>query len=83
MLGTASTRVLMNGRPGQRIRHARGLRQGDPLSPLLFVIVMEVLNEMIAEVDRRGVLKPLPRNVIKFRASVYADDLVIFLSPTV
>jgi hypothetical protein len=51
MLYTASTQVLVNGRPGDRIRHARGLRQGDPLSPLMFVIVMEVLNALISEAD--------------------------------
>lgn len=73
--------MLINGRPGHRIRHSHGLHQGDPLSPLLFVIVMEVLNELIAEADRRGVLTPLPGNVIKFRASVYTDDLVVFLAP--
>jgi len=82
MLRTASTKVITNRRPGRRIRHARGHRQGDPLLPLLFVIVMEVLSELIAEADRRGVLTPLPGNVIKFRASVYADDLVVFLAPT-
>jgi hypothetical protein len=76
-------KVLVNGRPSRRICHARGLRQGDPLSPLLFVIVMEVLNVLIQEADRRGVLVPLPGEVIKYRASVYADDLVIFLSPSV
>ena len=54
MLRTASTRVNVNGRPGHRIRHAHGLRQGDLLSPLLFVIVMEVLNELIAEDDRHN-----------------------------
>lgn len=41
LLSTASTRVLLNGRPGDRITHARGLRQGDPISPMLFIIVME------------------------------------------
>jgi hypothetical protein len=42
---------------------------------------MEVLNELIAEVDRRGILIPVPGNIIKFRISIYADDLVIPLSP--
>lgn len=28
LLGTASTRIMFNGRPGDRICHARGLRQG-------------------------------------------------------
>jgi hypothetical protein len=80
MLGTASTRVLVNGHPGNRIRHARGLRQGDPLSPLLFVIIMEALNALICEADRRALFVPLP-DKIKQRASIYANDLVIFLSP--
>jgi hypothetical protein len=52
------------------------------LSPFLFVIVMEVLNALIAEADHRALLTPLPGNVIKYRASIYADDLVIFLAPT-
>lgn len=42
---------------------------------------MEVPNELIADADRRGILTSLPGNIIKFRASVYADDLVIFLLP--
>lgn len=37
LLSTASTKILMNGRPGRRIAHARGLRQGDPISPMLFI----------------------------------------------
>jgi hypothetical protein len=43
---------------------------------------MEVLNALIAEADRRTLLTPLPGNVIKYRASIYADDLVIFLAPS-
>lgn len=82
LLAASSTRVLVNGRPGRRIQHARGLRQGDPLSPLLFMIVMEVLNALLAEADRRGELTPLPHHNIKHRVSLYADDLVVFLAPT-
>jgi hypothetical protein len=43
---------------------------------------MEVLNALIAEADRRTLLTPLPGNVIKYRASIYADDLVIFIAPS-
>jgi hypothetical protein len=36
ILSTASTRVLMNGSVGERLCHARGLRQHDPLSLMIF-----------------------------------------------
>lgn len=72
----------MNGRPGRRICHARGLWQGDPLSPMLFVVVLEVLNSMISAADSHGMLQPLPSTLIRNRVSLYADDLVVFLSPT-
>lgn len=82
MLSSSSTKVLVNGCPGCRICHACSLRQGDPLSPFLFIIVMEVLNALITEVDRCSVLTPLPSKVIKCRASLYANDLVIFPHPS-
>ena len=36
ILSTASTKIILNGSPGRRICHARGLCQGDPLSQLFF-----------------------------------------------
>lgn len=82
MLSTASTKVMLNGRPGRRIAHARGLRQGDPISPMLFVITMEALNSLIIRADRHRTLTPLPGPAACTRASLYADDLVVIIKPT-
>lgn len=40
LLQSASTKIIVNGVPDRRIVHVRGLRQGDPISSLLFVIAM-------------------------------------------
>jgi hypothetical protein len=51
LVSTSSIRVLMNGTPGDHICHASGLRQGNPLSPMIFVLVMEVLNGLFRKAD--------------------------------
>jgi hypothetical protein len=38
ILNFATTSVLLNGVPGKDLRCKRGVRQGDPISPLLFVL---------------------------------------------
>jgi hypothetical protein len=38
LLCSSTTQVLLNGTPGRKIFHRRGLRQGDPLSPMLFFL---------------------------------------------
>jgi len=80
ILSTSSTKILLNGRPGRRICHSRGLRQGDPLSPMLFVLVMEVLNHLLGWVERQGLLTPIAE-LHGSRVSLYADDLVMFVVP--
>jgi hypothetical protein len=80
LLSTASTKILLNGVSGRRMCHGRGLRQGDPLSPMLFVLVMECFSAMIKLADSRGLFTPLRPRSIKQRVSLYADDVVVFLS---
>jgi hypothetical protein len=81
ILGSASTRILLNGQPGRRICHARGLRQGDPLSPMLFVLVMEVINYIVRWLDGQQLLTQLGSVAIRQRVSLYADDMILLVVP--
>ncbi|KAJ9553924.1 hypothetical protein OSB04_017969 [Centaurea solstitialis] len=79
-LNSASVSVLVNGSPTPEFNMERGLRQGDPLSPLLFLIVGEALQIMTLEACKKGIFKGLylassNRNISLLQ---YADD-VLFL----
>lgn len=47
LLQSSRSAILVNGCPGPWISVKRGLRQGDPLSPFLFLIVADVLQQLI------------------------------------
>jgi hypothetical protein len=81
ILSSASTKILLNGILGERICHGHGLHQGDPLSPMLFLLVMEVLSALIQKVDHWSLLQQLGTNTIPHRASFYVDDLILFVPP--
>jgi hypothetical protein len=83
LLGTASTRVVVKRVAGDLIFNRRGLRQGNPLSPLLFDSIMDVLHLMIEKVASDGLLSRLANSGLRHRTSMYADDVVTFLRPTV
>src|SRR5687768_2857608 len=52
MLETTKLAVLVNGVPGPWFACERGLRQGDPLSPYLFLLVVDILQQMIKQDTR-------------------------------
>jgi len=81
LLTTASTRILVNVEPGEEIRHQRGLQQGDPLSPMLFILVMDVLNSLFTKAEGLGLLQPFTRGSNGQRISLYADDVALFIRP--
>ena len=55
-ISTVQFLVLFNGSLADFFGSSRGLRQGDPLSPMLFLIMMEVLSKMMKRVERAGLL---------------------------
>lgn len=79
LLRSSSARVLVNGIPGDLIIHQRGLRQGDPLGPMLFIIIMDVLNALITKASELELLQPLLARGTSQRISLYVDDMVLFL----
>jgi hypothetical protein len=59
LLATSSTQILLNGVPGEFIVHQQGLRQGDPLSLMLFILVMDILARLDQKASEDGYLQPL------------------------
>jgi hypothetical protein len=78
-LGTSS--VLLNGVPGKVFHCKRGLRQGDPLSPLLFVLAADFLQNILNNAKANNLLSlPIPLvNDKDFPVLPYADDTLIFM----
>ncbi|RVW90164.1 putative mitochondrial protein [Vitis vinifera] len=64
-------------------KKARGLRQGDPLSPFLFTIVADVLSRMLLKAEERNLLEGfrVGRNRCRVTHLQFADDTILFASP--
>ena len=80
LLGSTSSAVFLNGARGKWFRHRRGLRLGDPLSPMLFILAMEPLHRLLELATSNGSLTPIAHRCAKLRISMYADDAAIFLN---
>ena len=55
-ISSAEMSIIINGSPTKPFRMERGLRQGDPLSPFLFVLVANVLNRLLRKVVSCGLV---------------------------
>ncbi len=74
----AETSVMINGVLSRPYRIYRGVRQGDPLSCLLFDLAIEPLSAMIRKSEIEGFRVPKYRDALK--AVLFADDTTVYLS---
>jgi len=64
----------------------RGLRQGDPLSPLLFILVRETLSRLVIRANEAGFLEGMHINCscwedVLISCLLFVDDTLIFCNP--
>lgn len=77
-ISTVSFAILINGSATPSFNIDRGIRQGFPLSPLLFLLVMEGLSKLIDPEKRRGGLKGLKiMDQYYLTLLLFVDDILI------
>jgi hypothetical protein len=73
--------IKINDQLGDNFKTRKGLRQGDPLSPILFNIVADMLSVLINRAKREGQIKGIIPHLVDGCLSIlqYADDTIIFM----
>ena len=71
-----SSRVLNNGFTTEIFFVKRGVRQGDPLSPLFFILALETL---VCQIQENKNIKGFLINEKEIKTTLFADDMTCFL----
>lgn len=78
-ISTPSFSVSVNGVSGGFFHSTRGVRQGDPLSPYLFVLAMESLSRLLQSRFDSGWISYHPKTAeLNISHLMFADDVMIF-----
>ena len=71
--------VLINGTPSSFFQISRGLQQGCPLSPVLFLLIIEGLSKMIDAVKKYGKIDGLKiYRTLMLTHLIFVDDVLLF-----
>lgn len=76
---SSTTFILLNSSPTQAFKSSRGIRQGDPLSPYLFILCMEMFSESINLVGDYQSWDPiyLTKHAPPISYFFFADDIIL------
>uniref|UniRef100_A0A803PL04 Reverse transcriptase domain-containing protein n=1 Tax=Cannabis sativa TaxID=3483 RepID=A0A803PL04_CANSA len=79
-VSSTSYAVLLNGKLLKRCKPSRGLRQGDPIYPFLFLLCHDVLSRLLLRAEKRGDIKgiSIARGATPISHLMFADDTMIF-----
>lgn len=79
-VSTVAMSVLINGSATEEFQTQKGLRQGDPLSPFLFNIVVEALNILLERARALNIIKgtQIGANGVIPSHLQFADDTILF-----
>lgn len=82
-ISTVGISIIVNGSPIGYFKSGHGIRQGDPMSAYLFIIIMEILTHMLNRHLEAGniILHPKCKDH-RIVSLMFADDLVVFTKPT-
>lgn len=77
-LRSASVSILINGSPTVEFQMSKGIKQGDPLSPFLFIIATKGLNVVMKEAISKGIFKGVKvgKDMVEISHLQYADDAI-------
>ena len=78
-ISTPKIFVLINGTPAGFFEISRGIRQGDPLSPFLFIIMAEAFGRAVSDAYKKWKISSIPitRNLPHLAHQQYADDTIL------
>lgn len=80
-IGTVFYAIIVNGIPLELYQPTRGIKQGDPLSPYMFIICADALSDLISKAKGKGLIHgvPMAKGKLRIFHLFFADDSLIFL----